>query len=336
QILDNYNDYLNSSAGNLCNCKTGTCTDAGSVADFTAKLSAPPGGACNSATFSWGSFFRKKTDSTCTTNCTVTVDDFVTTGTGTTRTIYQSIEPLNGLNAEFSISSFGDKLDAKLDIIPVPPKIALFEFPFIRSAHAESDGGGRKSLQMVIDLQKTISTPAGNPNCRMCKSIPGAVCCGDKAIYQAVLYLENGTGRIMQASTSQGTAIPDAERTGTLFEADPKYESVKIKESTNTRKNFLVSSFPQGYIIDAAKQGSTAYYLTADGRIINSSYTTLSTDPKIQSIAYDGTYWFYLRSDGVVFKGSDITNLSTGWADTGIYIPRGYKLAMGDAPDPVP
>ncbi len=198
----------------------------------------------------------------------------------------------------------------------------------------------QKTIPLVLDLARTIAAPAIVSSCRMCHAIPGSVCC-DRA---PLAYLERGTGRVVRAEWNRTTKL----LTLTPFPGDvPDPRSISVKNLDTGRMNYYLGSFcvpftkvcPSNrtqYVIDAATAKSKNYYLTVHGRVLEENTPTpLLIDPRIESIAFDGSNWLMLRSDGAVLEGGEeMTQPFTEIAD--LRLPMAEKLAVGRAPPRLP
>lgn len=119
-------------------------------------------------------------------------------------------------------------------------------------------------------------------------------------------------------------------------QVNPRIQSAKL--NGGSRVNY---EFPDQPLMDAATGASLSgvglqdYLLRTDGAIVSGG-SLIVRDPKIVSLSFEGDAWYYLRSDGAVFVGSnDISELldpTKFQPIEGLRIPTARALLMGSGP----
>ena len=323
-LFTNYGEYT--SNGNLKNCpgaNTPTVTGFLNVLNNPSISGAQP---CSQETLSFCHFSAGGTSP---------VSSCLQVSLGSLKTTSLQAK-LNGFTATVKISWFNthvkrNQVMGAITLAILPPASGQPQLPLFPP----------KTVQMIIDMKKTIEDPGVSESCKICRAIAGAVCCTTSlALNPLVLYyLESGSGRIIRASWD-GTTLLETDSGET---PDPKVVTVRNYPGVKTgylETNFCNASLSKGplhYVIDVARQLASDYFLTIDGRIILGANTNIwpTADPKVMSIAYDsgGSKWLYLRSDGAVFSGKDdISNIADFTEVQDLRIPRAEKIVMGAGP----
>ena len=210
-------------------------------------------------------------------------------------------------------------------------------------ANLNVDGGSKaihKTIRMVIDVARTISSPIGSSTAKICRSVAGAVC-EPEGESITLSYLDSN-GRVISLSYTE--SVGEINPVDTL--RSPAALSVAVKNigPSSTGTDYSAKSFcPAGpgspalsYVSDTASGPGGDYYLTFDGRLLraNGSGAWASPEPEYVSIGYTGSIWLVLRSDGAVLKSPNIEDPSSFKAVKGLVIPAAVKITTG--PGPVP
>lgn len=190
-------------------------------------------------------------------------------------------------------------------------------------------------VEFQIDATRTLNNLVPDSSCHICRTAPGSVCCGSYSRYLEFTFLESGSARIMEASYDKVTKILSVSQV--VGETRNKI-AVSAKNVGSPTTFYRADSFkvpgvdpanPARYIIDTAQDDSGIdYFLSDHGEIILANGSRVSSDPKIQSIAYSETLWLLLRADGAVLSAPSLSNPSQ-YKDTGVVIKNAEKLTAG-------
>lgn len=207
---------------------------------------------------------------------------------------------------------------------------------------AKGDVPVNKTLRLVIDVKRTLSA-AANGQCSLCRTTPGAVCCGEITLS----FLES-SGRVMDVVYDAGSKLivdtrPNVKEAANLYPTAASLKNLPGSTKAYAPGSFCVPAIQSDslkYVIDAAVgDGSQRYYLTVHGDVIKTppspdtaTFTRTVVDPKLMSLAYENSQWYLLRSDGQVLRSDDPTQTTHFISLEGLNLPTAVALASGSGP----
>jgi len=159
-----------------------------------------------------------------------------------------------------------------------------------------------------------------------------------------ITFLESFTGRLLSVSVESsdledetGNCRPllftevGCTGRGTAFCSNPD------NAKAFSERPFCGPSHLGRFIIDASasviRAVTTNYYLSSSGDVIDGSGSRLGSEPRLGSANYFRGKWYFLKSDGTVFRGTDISSFSSFEQIRCLNLERAQVLALGATPN---
>lgn len=226
----------------------------------------------------------------------------------------------------------------------------------------------QKTLRFAIDLKRTLNPTRQIAGCTICRTTPGAVCCG--GTYRFTYLNSSGelidasydleTQMLTQTSNTQYNTIASVDR------INPRFVTVKIGQgrgpALDARVDYDAGDYclnnvdaanPLLWVVDGVRGTDLGtgleddFYLTTHGNIIQNianPFDNMNTnsgtvahangvvlDPKIISIAYSDDTFSLLRSDGAILRTRTLTDPDAWTEVNGLRVPTAVRLAMGES-----